>query len=63
MVFTAMPNTTAAPKDRRLLAPAPVANSRGITPKTNANEVIRIGRRRIWPASSADSRIGLPALW
>ena len=49
-VFSAIPNTTAAPSATRLPAPAPVAKSNGITPNTNASDVIRIGRRRICPA-------------
>ena len=46
IVLIAIPNTTAAPKDIRLAAPAPVAKSKGMTPNTKANEVIRIGRKR-----------------
>ena len=42
-------------------APAPVAKSKGMTPNTKANEVIRIGRKRTCPASKAESRIGLPS--
>ena len=34
IVFTAIPNTTAAPSATRLPAPAPVANNNGITPST-----------------------------
>ena len=61
IVLIAIPNTTAAPKDIRLAAPAPVAKSKGMTPNTKANEVIRIGRKRTCPASKAESRIGLPS--
>ena len=35
-MLIAIPNTTAVPRARRLFAPAPVANRRGITPKTKA---------------------------
>ena len=38
-------------KVKDLPAPAPVANSNGITPNTKVNEVIRIGRKRTCPAS------------
>lgn len=51
--FIAMPNTTAVPSSMRLLAPAPLANIIGITPKTNARAVIMIGRNLITPASCA----------
>jgi hypothetical protein len=56
--FTAIPNTTAAPKLMRLAAPAPVANNIGITPNTNANDVIIIGRNLTRPAFIDASRIG-----
>ena len=57
IVLIAIPNTTAAPKDIRLAAPAPVAKSKGMTPNTKANEVIRIGRKRDTAESSIASRI------
>ena len=51
-----MPPNTAVPSDLRALAPAPVANTSGSTPRMNANEVIRIGRNRSRAASTAASR-------
>ena len=59
IVLIAIPNTTAAPKDIRLAAPAPVAKSKGMTPNTKANEVIRIGRKRDTAESSIASG-GIP---
>ena len=44
---------TSIPSDRRISAPAPAANTRGTTPRMNANEVIRIGRSRSRAASTA----------
>ena len=35
------------PSDWRAALPAPVAKTSGVTPKTNAIEVIRIGRNRV----------------
>ena len=42
-----MPPATAVPTELRAPAPAPVANASGSTPRMNANDVIRIGRRRM----------------
>ena len=61
MVFIAIPNTTAAPRAMRLSAPAPVANSKGITPNTKAKDVIKIGLNRTCPASYAASLIEFPS--
>ena len=61
-MLIAIPNTTAVPRARRLFAPVPVANRSGMTPKTKAKEVMRIGRKRMWPASFAASRIDFPSL-
>ena len=55
-----MPLETAMPIDRRALAPAPLASTSGSTPRMNANEVIRIGRKRSRAASTAASRISRP---
>src|SRR5207237_10769842 len=43
-VAISMPPTTPVPMERRAADPAPVATDRDITPKTNASEVITIGR-------------------
>ena len=48
-----MPPKTAVPNDRQDAPPAPVAISNGVTPRMNANEVIRIGRKRSRAASNA----------
>lgn len=42
-----IPLLTAIPIERLAFAPAPVANTKGITPRIKANEVIIIGRKRI----------------
>src|SRR6185295_7668324 len=66
-----VPPTMPVPIDTRLLAPAPVDTASGITPATNARDVITIGRSRSrapvtaastrlaprWYAASANSRI------
>lgn len=61
--LVAMPNTTAVPSAIRDWAPAPVANSIGRTPNTNANAVIMIGRKRMLPASVAACLTLRPVLW
>ena len=48
-----MPLNTARPSETRALAPAPVAVTSGTTPRMNANDVIRIGRKRTRAASTA----------
>ena len=50
-----MPLNTAMPIERRAFAPAPVASTSGTTPRINANEVIRIGRKRSRAAVTAAS--------
>src|SRR5262249_36594979 len=52
-VASSMPPNTVVPSEFRLAAPAPVAISSGITPKMNANDVIRIGRSRTRAACRA----------
>jgi hypothetical protein len=52
-----MPPATAVPTELRAADPAPVARASGSTPRMKANDVIRIGRRRIRPASTAASAI------
>ena len=42
-----MPTTITMPSPKRLLAPAPLANSSGTRPTTIAAVVINIGRRRM----------------
>lgn len=56
-----IPAKTAIPNEIRLAAPAPVEMTRGKTPRMKANEVIKIGRSRTFPASMAASEIGFPA--
>ena len=41
-----MPLKTVMPMDLRAEAPAPVARTSGATPRMNANDVIRMGRKR-----------------
>src|SRR5258707_6074791 len=53
-VAMVIPNTTAVPISAREAEPELVASSSGTQPSINANEVIRIGRRRSFaPASAA----------
>ena len=61
-VDASMPPATAVPTELRDAAPAPVANASGNTPRMNANDVIRIGRRRMRADSIAASTIDRPAL-
>ncbi len=44
----------------RASAPAPLAVSSGVTPRMNANAVIRIGRNLSLAALSADSTSSMP---
>src|SRR5208283_2095862 len=59
-VETIMPPKTVVPTEWRLCAPAPLANTSGSTPRMKANEVIRMGRRRMRAASTAASLIESP---
>src|SRR5580658_3843027 len=56
-----IPENTVMPIDLRALAPAPLANTSGTTPRMKANDVIRIGRKRARADSTADSKSGLPS--
>ncbi len=56
-----IPANTAVPSARRAPAPAPVPITSGSTPRMNAKEVIRIGRRRTWAASMAASWMDRPS--
>ncbi len=47
MVTPIIPLNTAVPRDWRISAPAPCAIASGNTPRMNAKDVIKIGRRRI----------------
>src|SRR5258708_3127663 len=58
-----MPAKTAVPSVRRISAPAPWAITSGKTPRTNANEVMRIGRSRTRAASTAASSREAPSCW
>src|SRR5580658_6614838 len=55
-----MPPITTVPNMRRAIAPEPVAMANGTVPRMKANEVIRIGRRRVRAATKAASITGLP---
>ena len=59
-VAASIPEMTAVPSMRRAAAPAPVATHKGMQPAMNANDVIRIGRRRSRAPSSAASTIDPP---
>ena len=59
-VDASMPPATAVPTELRDAAPAPVASASGNTPRMNANDVIRIGRRRMRADSIAASTIDMP---
>ena len=56
-----MPLKTAIPSERRISAPAPEAIIKGMTPKMNANEVMRIGRSRSREASFVASKAERPS--
>src|SRR5262249_28293845 len=56
-----IPLPTAMPRERRALAPAPLASTSGSTPRMKVKEVIMIGRKRTWEAAMVASRILLPA--
>jgi hypothetical protein len=53
-----MPETTAVQSILRADAPAPSATHRGKQPKMNANEVIKIGRKR----NRVDAYDGVPLI-
>ncbi|MNL14573.1 hypothetical protein D3C87_1355180 [compost metagenome] len=55
-----IPPITPVPMARWLPEPAPVAIASGSTPRINANDVIRIGRKRRCTASSVASTSPLP---
>ena len=55
-----MPLNTVMPIETRAAAPAPLAVSKGTTPRMKAIEVITIGRNRSREASSADSTRDMP---
>ena len=46
-VDASIPLKTVMPIDLRLEAPAPVASTRGSTPRMNANDVITIGKTHV----------------
>ena len=53
-VAATMPPNTVNPIVRLATAPAPVANTSGITPRINAIDVISMGRKRRLTASRVD---------
>ena len=55
-----IPPTAENPIDLFPLAPAPVENIRGMIPIMKASDVIRIGRRRTFAPSAAESMIDMP---
>ena len=59
-VAAIIPPRTDHPIVCRATAPAPVANTRGDTPKMKANDVIKIGRSRNRTASIVAARISIP---
>ncbi len=56
-----MPLITLRPSDARALAPAPVAVTKGTTPRMNAKDVMTIGRNLMRAALIAASRIDSPS--
>ncbi len=60
MVDTSIPPMMVVPMEWRPSCPAPLAKANGNTPRMNANEVIRIGRKRSSAASMAASMIERP---
>src|SRR5579864_1149004 len=55
-----MPPKTVVPTEWRPFSPAPVATTSGTTPRMKARDVIRMGRKRIVAACTADSTSGTP---
>jgi hypothetical protein len=55
-----IPPSAAEPSVLLPMAPAPVATIKGINPAIKANEVIKIGRKRSFAATIADSYSGFP---
>ena len=55
-----MPPKTVVPTEWRPAWPAPEASTSGSTPRMKANEVIRMGRRRMRAASTAASTMDSP---
>ena len=60
-VAAVIPANTAVPSDQREADPAPVAIMSGMTPRMNANDVMRIGRNRSLEPSIAASTIDIPS--
>ena len=54
MVPISIPPAAAVPMVRLPTAPGPVATTNGISPATKANDVIRIGRKRMAAPSMAE---------
>ena len=59
-VAVVIPATTVIPIDVRAPEPAPVEIANGNTPRMNAKDVIKIGRKRILAASIAASTTSIP---
>ena len=59
-VAPSIPPTTVVPRVFRETPPEPDANQSGKHPKTNANEVMRIGRKRIRAPVNAASMSDVP---
>ena len=59
-VAASIPPITVVPMICRPTEPAPLAMNKGTQPRTNANEVIRIGRNLSLAPSNAASTTGLP---
>src|ERR1700722_6804147 len=62
-VAVTIPPMTPVPIAVRPPAPAPVAVASGNTPRINANEVIRMGRRRCRAAATVASMSSIPWSW
>ncbi len=63
MVAMSIPANTVIPMTFRPSAPAPLAVSSGVTPRMNANAVMRIGRNRRRADSSAAVATSFPCSW
>ena len=59
-VAATMPPITIVPMTRLATVPDPDANQSGTQPRMNANDVMRIGRKRRRAPSSAASSNGVP---
>src|SRR5574344_1256185 len=59
-VETDKPQATVIPNEFHISAPSPLPTAKGIIPKTVVSVVIKMGRRRDFPAVTTASRTDMP---